>query len=80
MSPGEWVGALSPVALVLSVVITQRMARGAQKAITFNELADRLDKSEARERVRDDYIHKLRDHISQGNPPPPPPWPEGLTT
>lgn len=80
MSPGEWVGILSPIAIVATAIITQRMARGAQKAITFNELADRLDRSEVRERIRDDYIHQLREHISQGNPPPPPPWPTGLTT
>ncbi len=79
MSPGEWVGILSPLGFVLTAVITQRMARGAQKAITFKELADRLDRSEARERIRDDYIHKLRGTISASGGEPPP-WPAGLTT
>lgn len=32
-----------------------------------------------RERIRDDYIHQLRQHIADGNPPPPPPWPKELT-
>lgn len=31
-----------------------------------------------RERMLDDYIAQLRQHISDGNPPPPPPWPFGL--
>lgn len=35
-------------------------------------------KSRRRERIRDDYINKLREHINAGNPPPPPAWPEGL--
>lgn len=76
-----------PLASVATGVITQRMARGAQRSASFDSLAERLDKAEVRldeslrrERRRDDYIHQLRDHISQGNPPPPPPWPAGLTT
>lgn len=39
----------------------------------------RLDASLRRERIRDDYIHTLRDHIDQGKKPPSPPWPDGLT-
>lgn len=77
---GLWIGIIGPLAVIVTAVVTARMARGAQKVITFNELAARLDRSEQRERIRDDYIHQLRDHISQGNPPPPPPWPAGLTT
>lgn len=91
MSPGEWVGALSPVALIAVAVITQRMSRGAQREMypsqVIQNLTDRLDKTDGRldeslrrERLRDNYIHELRDHISRGNPPPPPPWPPGLTT
>jgi hypothetical protein len=38
----------------------------------------RMDRLERRERIRDDYIAKLRRHIEDGNPPPPPPWPEAL--
>lgn len=43
------------------------------------ELRERVDKLEKRERIRDDYIVKLRGHILRGDPPPPPPYPEGLT-
>ncbi|MEV4902341.1 hypothetical protein AB0K08_13490 [Citricoccus sp. NPDC055426] len=32
-----------------------------------------------RERIRDDYISKLRRHIDEGQPPPPPPWPAELS-
>jgi len=35
-------------------------------------------KAKKRERIRDDYINKLREHINAGNPPPPPAWPDGL--
>lgn len=31
------------------------------------------------DRLKDNYIANLRDHIYQGKPPPPPPWPEELT-
>lgn len=34
--------------------------------------------SKRRERIRDDYINKLRRHIEEGKPPPAPEWPEGL--
>lgn len=40
---------------------------------------ERADASLRRERLRDDYIYQLRDHIKDGMPPPPPPWPPGLT-
>ena len=40
----------------------------------------RLDASFRRERIRDDYILLLRQHIADGKPPPPPPWPEALTS
>lgn len=91
MSPALWVACLVPVASVLGVIITQRMARGAQREMyptqVIDHLAGRVDKAEGRldeslrrERLRDNYIHELRDHISRGNPPPPPPWPAGLTT
>lgn len=91
MNPALWVACLVPVASVLGVIITQRMARGAQREMypsqVIKDLSDRLDKTDGRldaslrrERLRDNYIHDLRDHISRGNPPPPPPWPPGLTT
>ena len=42
------------------------------------ELKAEQSKAKQRERIRDDYINKLRRHIEAGNPPPPPEWPEGL--
>jgi cell division protein FtsB len=42
------------------------------------ELRERVDRIEERERIRDDYIQELRQHIRLGLPPPPPPWPEGI--
>lgn len=38
----------------------------------------RMDASVARERIRDDYIQILRQHIADGRPPPPPAWPAEL--
>lgn len=91
MTPALWVACVVPVMSVLGVVLTQRMARGAQREMypaqviadlrtDITRTDERLDASLRRERIRDDYIHELRDHISRGNPPPPPPWPAGLTT
>lgn len=76
---------------IAAVIVTQRLARRAQREMTPQQMIDnlvarleraetRLEASEQRERLRDDYIHQLRDHISLGKAPPPPPWPEGLTT
>jgi hypothetical protein len=42
------------------------------------ELKAEQGKAKKRERIRDDYINKLRRHIEAGSPPPPPEWPEGL--
>lgn len=50
-----------------------------------SKIQDRLDRIEAdnrkrdeRERIRDDYIQELRQHIRLGLPPPPPAWPGEL--
>lgn len=40
---------------------------------------DRIVGLERRERIRDDYIMVLRQHIANGQPPPPPAYPAGLT-
>lgn len=42
------------------------------------KLKARVDRIEERERIRDDYIQELRQHIRLGLPPPPPNWPEGI--
>lgn len=87
MTATHWVPIIVATIAALAGIVTHRMARRATRAASYDALAGRLDKAEARmdaslrrERLRDDYIHELRDHISQGNPPPPPPWPAGLTT
>lgn len=57
----------------------------------FNQLVDQLQEEQSdlrkrvgqlehHERIRDDYIIRLRQHISDGLPPPPPEWPEALRT
>ncbi|WP_282946932.1 hypothetical protein [Cellulomonas endometrii] len=82
---------ITGVLAIAATVIAQRLARGAQREVTpaqtianlttrLERTEERLEESERRERLRDDYIHKLRDHISTGKKPPPPPWPDGLTT
>ncbi|GAA2008182.1 hypothetical protein [Nocardioides kribbensis] len=38
----------------------------------------RIDRLESAQRITIDYVHELRQHIVDGNPPPPPAWPEGL--
>lgn len=45
----------------------------------FTVLTERMDDTSRRERIRDDYIQVLRQHIAEGKPPPPPPWPKELT-
>lgn len=44
----------------------------------ISSLESEQTKAKRRERVRDDYINKLRRHIEDGNPPPPPVWPADL--
>lgn len=39
---------------------------------------ERITALENRERIRDDYILDLRQHIVNENPPPPPPFPPAL--
>ena len=55
----------------------QDEVKSAREQLT--KVETRVDESLRRERIRDDYIHELRDHIDTRKPPPPPPWPEGLT-
>jgi uncharacterized protein HemX len=58
-----------------------RAEKPRELAETKKDIADlRVEqaKSKKRERIRDDYINKLRRHIEDGNPPPAPEWPEGL--
>ncbi|WNM72243.1 hypothetical protein SEA_GUSANITA_22 [Arthrobacter phage Gusanita] len=62
-------------------VASLRKGRDEEIAVMKKDIADlktEQNKSKKRERIRDDYINKLREHINAGNPPPPPAWPEGL--
>ena len=42
------------------------------------ELKTEQGKAKKRERIRDDYINQLRQHIADQKPPPAPEWPKGL--
>lgn len=46
----------------------------------FSKRIDQQDKKiaslEHKERISEDYMEVLRQHISNGNPPPPPSWPD----
>lgn len=68
---------------LLGVVVTRRFARTAQKETDTRARVDKLEAQAQdfgkRERLRDDYIHELRNHIAEEKGPPPPPWPDGLT-
>jgi hypothetical protein len=92
---GALPGFIAPALIYLGVITANRMQRGTQREVQVigdlnarvekaeanaAEAGKRVEKIEARGRLRDNYIHELRDHISKGQPPPPPPWPEGLTT
>jgi hypothetical protein len=74
------------IAAIAGVVVAILNRRGNRENALIDQLQEqlgsvekRVDESLRRERIRDDYIHELRDHIDQRKPPPPPPWPEGLT-
>jgi hypothetical protein len=79
-----WLEVIPTAVTVVGGLILARMLRP-------NELIDQLQEErteirarvlglETRERVRDDYILTLRQHINDEKPPPPPPWPAALTT
>jgi cytochrome c553 len=78
-------GLMSLVGVILTGVFGLLLAR----MLRPNELIDQLQEErketrvrltglEVRELIRDDYIHALRQHITDGKPPPPPTWPEAL--
>jgi hypothetical protein len=77
------------LAAVLTPLITVTGGLILAKMLRPNELIDQLQEErketrrrltglEMRELIRDDYIQTLRQHITDGKPPPPPPWPEAL--
>ncbi|WP_440708836.1 hypothetical protein [Herbiconiux sp. YIM B11900] len=60
--------------------LQEQQARSDAKIEALEKKVDDRDAAaRKRERIRDDYIYELRDHIDMRKPPPPPPWPEGLT-
>jgi hypothetical protein len=89
--PGEAWAALAQlgtglVAGLVAWVVARANKAGARENAIIDQLQEEVaalktgaDQSYRRERIRDDYIHQLRSHITDEKPPPPPPWPEGLT-
>jgi sugar phosphate isomerase/epimerase len=61
-----------------NLLIDQLQEELARHATRIGGLESEQGKAKKRERIRDDYINKLRRHIEAGSPPPPPEWPEGL--
>jgi hypothetical protein len=61
-----------------NVLIDQLQEELTRHASRIGSLESEQTKAKRRERIRDDYINKLRRHIEDGNPPPPPVWPDGL--
>lgn len=78
--PSELLTAIvAGVSLVVGGTITAMLARKTHREVTTAQLWERLEKMENRERIRDDYIFKLRGQIVKlgGEPIP---FPEGLTS
>jgi len=63
-----------------NVLIDQLQEELTRHSTRIGSLEIEQTKAQRRERVRDDYINKLRRHIEDGNPPPPPAWPADLYT
>lgn len=61
-----------------NALIDQLQEELARQSGRIDSLESEQNKAKRRERIRDDYINKLRRHIEAGMPPPPPEWPEGL--
>lgn len=74
---------VGPLVTVLGGLVLAKMLRPNELIDQLQEertqTRDRLTGLEFRERVRDDYIQTLRQHITDGKPPPPPVWPTSLT-
>jgi len=84
--------AVAVVGLCGTWLATKIQHKGRPENALIDQLQEELARQSARidgleleqrnakkhERIRDDYINKLRRHIEAGNPPPPPEWPEGL--
>lgn len=58
--------------------VDKASARSDKQDERMGRIEKELDRFKMRERIRDEYINRLRAHILAGNPPPPPDWPQGL--
>lgn len=74
------------IAGTVAILVAFKNRSGMRENALIDQLQEQLDRLEEslsasfkRERIRDDYIHELRDHIDQRKSPPPPSWPDGLT-
>jgi len=90
IDPSIVVAVVGAAALVIGTTITATFTRRSHGDTTMRadltNLRERLDASERRleaserrERIRDDYIHKLRTLLDEAGEDVPP-WPDGLTT
>jgi TolA-binding protein len=80
------------IAAVAGWVTTRIQHRGKPENALIDQLQEELlsmrkditdlkleqAQSRRRERIRDDYINQLRQHIADQKPPPAPEWPKGL--
>jgi len=80
------------IAAVAGWVTTRIQHRGKPENALIDQLQEELvsmrkditdlkleqQQSRRRERIRDDYINQLRQHIADQKPPPAPEWPKGL--
>lgn len=77
------VGVLALLGVVVSAVVaywqkaTSDLVHALQVEVA--SLRDEVAGLKSRERIAEDYIDVLREHIENRQPPPPPPWPHGLT-
>ncbi|WP_263119288.1 hypothetical protein [Cellulomonas sp. RIT-PI-Y] len=83
IDPSIVVAAVGAAALVIgttiTALVTRRSHRDTDMRADLADLRHRLDASERRERIRDDYIHQLRTLLDEAGEDVPP-WPDGLTT
>jgi hypothetical protein len=82
---------LTLIGVVVSAVLTTRGSDRKLKQDSGQQMIDQLQEEVTRQgleiaalqrvqRIQGDYIGQLRRHISDGQPPPPPPFPDGLIT
>lgn len=70
------VGAIAGVVSAIITAQVQAKRNSADvKLARIQSLEGRVDALEARDRIHQDYIVDLRQHILTGQPPPPPDWP-----